>query len=568
MQDTFNIALLGNITTEFIGNSLQNECKKHGINVLIYNAPYQQFNQETMDKDSKFYSSRPDLTFLLLDGRSLYPHWFRFMNLAEKNDTDRENQVENVMDTFRSLIQTIHDNSRTKIIINNFKVPYHTPNGVLDNRSDMGLKRMINMLNLKLENFAATTDYAYVFDYDGFCSYIGHIKAEDSKMYYLTKSPLSYPATKLIAQEYMRYILPFMSMNKKCLVLDLDNTLWGGVAGEDGISGVSLDLSGPGRSYYDFQEKILNLYHKGIILAVNSKNNQEDAFDIMEKHPHMLLRKNIFSCLKINWKDKATNMKEIAAELNIGLDSLVFFDDNPVERDYVKKVLPQVTVIDVPKDSGKYCEALNNIAEFETLEITDEDKKRNEMYEQNRKRIQSQQSFHSIQEYLKNLETRVTVLKSDNFNIPRISQLTLKTNQFNMTTKRYQVSDINGLLEAGDHMVYCCSVTDRFGDNGITGCCIIRLEGAVAYIDTFLLSCRVLGRNVEYAFLATMVKLLKDKNIKRIFAEYLPTEKSRANCDFYSKAGFPIVVSDDSRTVFELKEDEMPVEFGYIKVEV
>lgn len=568
MQDTFNLALLGNITTEFTGKALQSECNKYGIDVSIYNAPYQQYNQEAMDRNSSYYSSQPDLTLLMLDARPLYPHWFKFVTLAEINDMDRENQVQNAMDVLGSLIQTIHNNSKTKIIVNNFRVPYHVPFGVLDNRSGIGLKRMISVLNLTLEKFAAATDYAYIFDYNGFCSYIGHNMAVDSKMVYLTKSALSYPATKLLAREYMRYILPFMSMSKKCLVLDLDNTLWGGIAGEDGISGVRLDLSGPGKTYYDFQEEILNLYYKGILLAVNSKNNPEDAFDIMENHPHMLLRKKCFSCFKINWQDKVTNLKEIANELNIGLDSLVFFDDNPVERDYVKKALPQVTVINVPEDPGKYSDALNNNPEFEILELTDEDRKRNEMYEQNRERIHSQQLFHTMQEYLASLETAITVSEANNFNISRISQLTQKTNQFNMTTKRYQVSDIKSMLEAGDHKVYCCSVSDRFGDNGITGCCIVRLKGSTATIDTFLLSCRVLGRNVEYAFLAVVVKLLKDRNIKTISAEYLPTQKNRVNSSFYSKAGFSTVAAENGRTVFELKEDAMPVEVDYISCKI
>jgi FkbH-like protein len=568
MKDSINIAVLGNTTTDFTGIALVNECKMYGIKASIYNAPYQQYNQQVMDPASGFYTLPPDLAILQLDGRTLYPEWFRFSTFADNNSAALENRVQKVADLLISLIQTIHINinthTNTKIIINNFKVPYHAPNGILDNRSDMGLKRMINMLNIKLEDFTAATDYAYVFDYNGFCSHIGHIKAEDSKMAYLTKSVLSYPATKLLAREYMRYILPFMSLNRKCLVLDLDNTLWGGVVGEDGISGVNLDLSGPGRCYYDFQEEILNLYDKGILLALNSKNNQEDALEIIEQHPHMLLRKRYFSCLRINWQEKAANLKEIADELNIGLDSLVFFDDNPVERDYIKKALPQVMVVDVPEDPGRYRDALKNIPEFERLDMTDEDRKRNEMVGQNRKRFQNQQSFQSLEEYLADLEIEITVSKADNFNIPRISQLTQKTNQFNMTTKRYQVSDIKRMLDAGDHLVYCCSVSDKFGDNGITGCCIVKLEGPAAVIDTFILSCRVLGRNVEYAFLAVVIRQLKEMNMEKIIAEYLPTDKNKANSGFYTNAGFAAVSADKGRTVFEMGKGVLPLGIAYI----
>jgi FkbH-like protein len=565
MKDSINIAVLGNTTTDFTSIALANECKRYGIKASVYNAPYQQYNQQIMEKDSGFYTSHPDLTILQLDGRTLYPEWFRFSTFAGKHSEDLEDQVHKTADVLMSSIQAIHTHSNAKVIIHNFKVPYHAPNGILDNRSRLGLKRMVNMLNIKLEDFAAATDYSYVFDYNGFCSHIGHVKAQDSKMAYLTKSMLSYPATKLLAREYMRYILPLMSMNKKCLVLDLDNTLWGGIAGEDGISGVRLDLSGPGRCYYDFQEEILNLYDKGIILALNSKNNPEDALEIIEKHPHMLLRKQYFSCMKINWQDKATNMKEIAGELNIGLDSLAFFDDNPVERDYIKQALPQVTVVDVPDNPGRYCDALKSMPEFEKLDVTEEDRKRNEMVKQNKERLQNQQSFQSLEEYLADLKTEITVSKADDFNIPRISQLTQKTNQFNMTIKRYQVSDIKRMLETGDYLVYCCSVSDRFGDNGITGCCIVKLEGSAAVIDTFLLSCRVLGRNVEYAFLEAVIKRLREMNVEKIVAEYLSTEKNNANSDFYAKAGFTIVSADERGIIFEMEKTGIPLEFTYIK---
>ncbi len=564
MKDSINIAVLGNSTTDFTGIALANECIMYGIKASVYNAPYQQYNQQIMDPASGFYASDPGLAILQLDGRILYPEWFKFSTFANSNSTELENRVQKVADVLVSLIQTIHRHSNTKIIVNNFKVPYHAPNGILDNRSGMGLKRMINLLNIKLEDFTSATDYAYVFDFSGFCSHIGHIQAEDYKMAYLVKSQLSYPATKLLAREYMRYILPLMSRSRKCLVLDLDNTLWGGIAGEDGISGIRLDLSGPGRCYYDFQEEILNLYDKGILLALNSKNNQEDALDIIEKHPHMLLRKHFFSCLKVNWQDKATNMKEIANELNIGLDSLVFFDDNPVERDYIKKAFPEVLVIDVPDEPGRYCDALKRMPEFEKLDVTDEDRKRNEMVGQNCKRIQCQKSFRSLEEYLASLETEITVIKADDFNIPRISQLTLKTNQFNMTTKRYQVSDIKRMLEAGDYIINCCSVSDRFGDNGITGCCIVKLEGCTAVIDTFLLSCRVLGRNVEYVFLGAVVKQLREMNMERIIAEYLPTEKNKANSGFYTRAGFTEVSADERGVVYEMKKATTPLGFTYI----
>jgi FkbH-like protein len=296
--------------------------------------------------------------------------------------------------------------------------------------------------------------------------------------------------------------------------LDLDNTLWGGIAGEDGISGIVLDLSGPGRSFYDFQRELLHLYEKGIILAINSKNNPEDAMEIIENHPHMLLRKNFFAGMKINWQDKSENMIEIAKELNIGLDSLVFFDDNPLERELVGGMLPQVKIIHVPKDTGRYAESLKKVVDFEVLHLTADDLKRNEMYLANKKRSEEEKSFSSKEDFLAGLKSKLILKEADEFTIPRIAQLISKTNQFNMTTKRHTQEDIKSMSYSKDYMVFCASVTDKFGDNGIVGVCIVKLSGEEAYIDTFLLSCRVLSRNIEYCLVSASSVFLKQGHKK------------------------------------------------------
>lgn len=561
MADRMNIALLGNITTEYVGKAIQDECKKYFIDAGIYNSPFSQYTQEILDKESAFYSSKPDLCIILLDAKVLLAGWHDFLTLQNGK---RDQMVQETFNSIVSLIEKIHSNTGIKVIINNFTVPYHSPLGILDGRGTPGLKRMIAHLNQKLEDYAAGTDFLYVFDYNGLCSYEGTGRVQSKKMYYMSGNPFSFSFIKVLAREYMRYILPLKSRNKKCLVLDLDNTLWGGVAGEDGISGIKLDIAGTGRSFYDFQKEILNLYHRGILLAINSKNNKEDALDIIENHPHMLLREKYFSCLKINWQDKTENMKEIAKELNIGIDSLVFFDDNPVEREFVKAALPEVTVVDVPQDTSKYIDALHQIVEFDVLDITNEDVRRNEMYEQNRARREAEQKFKSSDEYLASLQSKVTVASANAFTIPRIAQLTQKTNQFNMTTRRYQVEDIQNMLASGEYLVYSCSVSDRFGDNGIVGCCIIKIENPEAFIDSFLLSCRVLGRNVEYAFLSAVIDELRKKGIENVGAKYVKTEKNRANEDFFSKAGFSKVSATENETGFKLGIRDKLLDFDYI----
>ncbi len=565
MLNSINIAILGNSTTDYLETALIKECKKHEIAASIYNAPYNQYAQEILNNSSGYYSSKPDLTIIMLEGKELFPEWYSFATLQESNE-HKVKLVEETYNSLASLLEIIHTNCNTKIIISNFKIPYYSPLGILDTKSKIGLKRMISTLNLKLEEFSAARDYVYIFDYTGLSSQYGYNNSEDAKMYYIAKNTVSFSFINQMAKEYMRYILPLESKNKKCLVLDLDNTLWGGVAGEDGINGVRLDSNGAARSFYDFQLEILSLYYKGVVLAVNSKNNYEDAMEIIEKHPHMLLRKKYFSVLKINWQDKAANMKEIAGELNLGIDSLVFFDDNPVERDYVKSMLPEVKAVDVPEDVSKYSRALQELVEFEQISITSEDIKRNEMYEANQKRQEAQAQYDSLEDYLAGLGSVISLENASEFTIPRITQLSQKTNQFNMTTVRYQTDDIAAMLETNKYLVLSCSAKDKFGDNGIVGVCIVKLDNIDAYIDTFLLSCRVLGRNIEYAFISSVADILRGRGIQNISAKYIKTGKNVHNKDFYLNAGFSKLSETEAESNFMLGIKDKLKEFKYIDI--
>lgn len=565
MEKTINIALLGNCTTDYIAQAVKNECEKYHILANVYNSPYNQYTQEILNKDSRLYHSKPDIVILFLEGMLLFSEWYEFNTLLEGQDK-KESMIGLTFDSLTSNIDNICSNINTRVIINNFKTPYHSPLGILDGKYYPGLKDMIALLNLKLSEWASSKENVYVFDYCGISAQYGNSNAEDPKMYYIAKNTTSFSFNTVLAKEYMRYILPLNFMTKKCLVLDLDNTLWGGVAGEDGISGIKLDISGPGRSFYDFQKEILNLYNKGIILAVNSKNNLEDAMAIFENHPHMLLKKHHFSSMKINWQNKAENIKEISKELNIGIDSMVFFDDNPVERDLVKSMLPDVTVVEVPLDTSKYAITLRSLVEFEFLKITDEDIKRNNMYAENQKRIEAQKQFANIEDYLSSLQTKIIIEYAKDFTIPRIAQLTQKTNQFNMTTKRYSQTDIENMVKSDNYLVFSCQVLDKFGDNGITGVCITKTENDCAYIDTFLLSCRVLGRNIEYSFINRIVSILREKGINTVYASYIRTEKNKANSNFYEQAGFSLCSTEENEIVYSLGTGNKLKDIEYVDV--
>lgn len=563
-MDTINIALLANSTVEYLEGMLREECAAHSLKVKTYCAPFGQYNQEAFDRKSGLYRLKPELVIIILDGRLLFPEWYDFT--YQVSGMDREKAVEDVFQKIIAIALKIREHSNAKVIINNFRIPYHSPLGILDGKRGVGLKRMIGNLNARLEEFASNNDLIYIFDYGGLYSEAGRRSSDDRKMYYLAGMAMSRAFMKTLAKEYLRYILPLKGRSKKCLVLDLDNTLWGGIAGEDGLSGIKLDISGVGLCYREFQKAVLDLHGKGIVLAVNSKNNLRDALEIIEDHPHMLLRRECFSVLKINWSDKAQNLLEIAAELNIGLDSLVFFDDNPVEREYIRTALPTVTVVEVPEDPSRYVEALNDLVVFEYLNLTEEDLKRNKMYEENIRRRYAQKQFKTREEYLESLETCVTISPASSFTIPRIAQLTQKTNQFNMTGRRYQVEDIERLAASQAHRIFCCSVSDRFGESGLTGVCIAALEGRNARLDTFLLSCRVLGREVEYSFLSGIVRLLRASGVTAVFAEFIPTAKNASNADFFARAGFSNAATEGAKSVFRLDLGKEVRNFSYNRI--
>ncbi|KUO66289.1 MAG: hypothetical protein APF84_17820 [Gracilibacter sp. BRH_c7a] len=560
------IALLSNCTTEYISKAMKEEYSSYQLEPQILNRPYNQFNDEIMDPNSELYSFKPEIIFFLLEGELILEEWYRF-NILQNNEDSKLLLIQKTFHSLTEIIDKARMNSKAKIIFNNFKIPYYSPLGILDNKNELGLKEMIAKLNTQLEVWVRHQANVYIFDYQGLSSEYGNNYSQDAKMYYLTMNPASFPFIKVLVKEYLRYILPLKNMNRKCLVLDLDQTLWGGIAGEDGISGIVLDVSGPGRSFYDFQRELLKLYEKGILLAINSKNNFQDAMEIIDNHPHMLLRSNYFASIKINWHDKNQNMIEIAKELNIGIDSLVFFDDNPVERELIAALLPKVKVVDVPRDTSNYVDALRKVVDFEVLNITVDDIKRNEMYLSNQKRSAEETLYNSKEDFLSSLHSKLILKRADEFSLPRIAQLIGKTNQFNMTTKRHVLEEVKKMASSENYMVFCASVTDKFGDNGIVGVCIVNLAGVVAYIDTFLLSCRVLGRNIEYCLLSSIIHILEKKDIQRIVAYYIETPKNEANKDFYQIAGFKELKHEDDKTFFEMVKPFPLKSFDYIEVQ-
>lgn len=349
---------------------------------------------------------------------------------------------------------------------------------------------------------------------------------------------------------------------KKCLALDLDNTLWGGVLGEDGPTGIKIGGDYPGKAFLFFQEALLELSKAGVILAICSKNNEADVEEVWEKNPFIVLKKGHFAASRINWDDKATNLKALAEELNIGLDSLVFVDDNPTERELIRQMLPMVAVPEFPAQPYGLPEFYKSLVDnyFKVYSLTEEDKNKAAQYKANAERAKAQQSFSDFGAFLESLDIQLTIQEANEFNIPRIAQMTQKTNQFNLTTRRYTDSDIKAFLVDG-WKIWCLGVADRFGDNGITGAIMIHGDE----IDSLLLSCRILGKGIEGAFVKAVLSLLKGQGVKALRACYIPTSKNMQVQDFYDRCGFTPVGREDGvkEYVINLEDADLQIENYY-----
>lgn len=408
---------------------------------------------------------------------------------------------------------------------------------------DFRLKEAIAKYNEGLLSASMTHRNLRVIDFEEFTSRYSVNELIDWKFYFLSQMGLN-PRLSAAFQQWFTHKLDEIALKrKKCLVLDLDNTLWGGILGEDGLEGIKIGGDYPGKAFLYFQKGLLELGKNGVILAICSKNNEEDVLELWEKNPYLVLRKEHFAAYRINWQDKATNLKELAEELNLGLDSFVFVDDNPTERALVKQMLPMVSVPEFPVQPYELSVFLKNLVEkyFKAYSITDEDRAKTAQYKANAQRSNLQKSFTDFTDFLKSLDMHLAIEEANEYNIPRIAQMTQKTNQFNLTTKRYTESDVKMMVEKG-WKVYCLSVADRFGDSGITGCIMVNGDE----IDSFLLSCRILGKGIEIAFISKVFQILRKQGISELKARYVPTAKNAQVKGFYEKAGMTFVAEDEN----------------------
>ena len=313
---------------------------------------------------------------------------------------------------------------------------------------------------------------------------------------------------------------------KKCIVLDLDNTLWGGVVGEDGAENLALSLSPPGASFIAFQQALRDLYDRGVILAINSSNNSDDALGVIRTHPNMILKEPHFAAARINWNDKVANMRELAQELNIGLDSMVFLDDNPLNRESMRTFLPEVETPELPADPSQYTKFLHSLPYFKADAITDEDKMRGNMYVTERLRREAEKSFESREDFLQSLGTGLEVFEDDPSALARLAQMTEKTNQFNVLKRPLSEREIEAFMHDGKYAVFHARAIDQFGDHGIVAFALVRKDAECWHIESLLMSCRVINRGIEDAFVAVIARRAREKGATSLRITFKPSDKN------------------------------------------
>src|ERR1017187_1802005 len=551
----FKLAILRSFTVEPIVPLLRAEAFACGIDLEVHVGDFNTYVQDMLDGQSSLYRFAPNAVLLAVRTDQAAPELSRdFADLAPEA---ARQAAEHVVRGYEQWIGAFRKHSQSALILHSLERPSSLSLGVLDAQSETGQSGLIRQINRELRRIAEGFHGVYVLDYDALVARHGSEHWHDERKWLTARLPIAAGYLLAMAREWMRFIVPLSGRTAKVLVVDLDNTLWGGVIGEDGMASIKVGAEYPGAAYQALQRALLDLSRKGILLAVCSKNNLDDALEALEKHPGMLVRAKHFAAMRVNWTDKAQNLREIAQELNVVIDALAFLDDNPFEREQVRAALPEVTVIDLsskdlPKNPLEYAAAVRNCAAFERLTLSAEDQQRTEMYAAQKQRTGAEQTFQSKEDFFRFLEQEAELEPVSDLTLARVAQLTQKTNQFNLTTRRYTEPQIAEMAKKPEWHVFSIKVRDRFGDHGLVGVAIAHDKGEQCEVDTLLLSCRVIGRTVETALLAHLAESAAQRGRKRLEGWFLPTKKNAPARDFYQQHGFEWQVTNCEGSLWTL----------------
>jgi FkbH-like protein len=553
------LAVLGGYTTDHVAQGIDVFLFASGIDVEVYSSVYGAFRQEILDPGSGLYRFAPEVAFLATSRRDLG----RLPALGD----DKERVSECIAAELREwgqLWQTVHERLGCQIIQNNFDSP---PWRLLANREMAPSAPGGYLTRLNLALYEGAPPYVTVHDADSLSALAGKQAWGEERYFHAAKLPCAPPFLVDYAQSISSVIAALRGKSRKCLVLDLDNTLWGGVIGDDGLAGIRLGQGdAEGEAFQAFQEYAAGLRRRGILLAVCSKNTGSIAREVFERHPQMRLRLEDIACFVANWDDKATNLHTIAKTLNIGLDSLVFVDDNPAERSLVRRLAPAVAVPEMPSDPAGYIAAIEQHRYFQVTTFTAEDLQRAEYYRADAARRQVAESTADLGEFLRSLSMRARIGPISPDTLERSVQLINKSNQYNLTTRRCSSAEIVAKLDDPRWVTRTVSIADRFGDNGLISVVLAEVAGDELRIDTWLMSCRVLQRNVEHHLLNHLVALARSRGLGRIRGEYVPTAKNAIVADHFERLGFACTGREtDGRTSWELVTDSWSSLPSYIE---
>jgi FkbH-like protein len=558
----FRLAVLSNSTVDFIVPALVASAARHGLALDVIQPSYDQVAQEALTPDSMVNSSKPDAVLLALDYRALP------LKLSLGDAEACSATVQGVMGYLQVLRNGIKTNSKAVCIFQTFAPPVETLFGSLDRALPGTLRRLIDTINCELAQLVLGSGDV-LFDVAGLAETVGLADWQDPALWNLGKFSFSDRLIPLYADHVARTLAAIRGKSRKVLILDLDNTIWGGVIGDDGLDGIKVAQGDArGEAHLAVQRLALDLRQRGIVLAVSSKNTDEVAREPFEKHPEMLLKLDHIAVFQANWNDKATNIHAIAEELSLGLDAMVFLDDNPAERGLIRKLLPQVAVPELPDEPAYYARTLAAAGYFEAVAFATEDLKRAGFYQDNAKRASLQKQVGGVDAYLASLDMTITFQPFDATSRVRIVQLINKSNQFNLTTRRYTDPEVAGLENDPSVFTLQVRLADIFGDNGMISVVICRPgnEG-VWEIDTWLMSCRVLGRKVEHMVLREINEHALTAGIHKLVGVYRPTDRNKLVVDHYAKLGFTRLVEEDTGiTRWELPVDATAREHVPMKV--
>ena len=550
----FRLGIISNSTSHFIVPALLATALRHGVALECVAAEYGQVMQMALSGDSPIHRAHCDAVLVALDHRGLP------LNAVPGDAKTAAAAVAAALDHLAAIPSGLHQHSNTVCILQTLPRPVESSFGSFDLVLAGTERSLVDEINRGLARSVAGSEDVLL-DVAHIAETVGLADWHDATLWNMAKAPFASAFVPLYADHVCRLIAALRGKSRKCLILDLDNTVWGGVIGDDGVEGIVLGQGDPtGEAHLQVQRAALALRARGTVLAVSSKNKDEVARAPFRSHPEMLLREEHIAVFQANWNDKASNIKAIAEELSLGLDAMVFLDDNPVERDLVRQRLPEVAVPELPADPALYARTLLAAGYFEAISFSSEDGKRAELYQNNARRIALQEQAGSLDEYLRSLDMRMTVRPFDDAGRARIAQLINKSNQFNLTTRRYTEAEVLAVQRDPQAFTLQVRLSDSFGDNGIISILICRRQGQDWLIDTWLMSCRVLGRRVEEAVLHELIFQARARGIRRLIGNYLPTEKNELVKEHYAKLGFTLLSRrNDQSTEWELVVEEAPL---------